>query len=77
MRAGTFRVSTSGKMSLPAAVRQRWQLDEGGAVDVIDLGFGVLTVPAGHARSLLDQMLPAERHYAAMAAEEDPDLKTT
>lgn len=49
MRADTFRVSSSGQMSLPAAVRRRWHLDEGGPVDVIDLGFGVLTLPAGDA----------------------------
>ena len=70
----TFRVSTSGQMSLPAAVRRRWDLDRGGQVDVVDLGFGVLTVPAGTAGRLLDEVLPAEEHYAAVAAEDDPDL---
>lgn len=70
----TFKVSTSGQMSLPAAVRHRWHLDEGGVVDVIDLGFGVLTVPEGEAGRLLDRILPAEAHYAAVAAEDDPDL---
>ena len=70
----TFRVSTSGQMSLPAAVRRRWDLDRGGQVDVVDLGFGVLTVPAGTAGRLLDEILPAEQHYAAVAAEDDPDL---
>jgi bifunctional DNA-binding transcriptional regulator/antitoxin component of YhaV-PrlF toxin-antitoxin module len=72
----TFRVSTSGQMSLPAAVRRRWDLDRGGQVDVVDLGFGVLTVPAGTAGRLLDEVLPAEQHYAAVAAEDDPDLIT-
>jgi bifunctional DNA-binding transcriptional regulator/antitoxin component of YhaV-PrlF toxin-antitoxin module len=76
MRSETFRVSTSGQMSLPAAARHRWRLDNGGQVDVIDLGFGVLTLPAGHAAKLLDQILPAEDHYQAVAAEDDPDLKT-
>ena len=76
MRSERFRVSTSGQMSLPAAVRHRWNLDDGGEVDVIDLGFGVLTVPAGQAARLLDQILPAEDHYQAVAAENDPDLKT-
>jgi bifunctional DNA-binding transcriptional regulator/antitoxin component of YhaV-PrlF toxin-antitoxin module len=73
-RVETFKVSTSGQMSLPAAVRRRWQLDHGGKVDVIDFGFGVLTVPAGTAGRLLDEFLPAEDHYAAVAAEDDPDL---
>lgn len=76
MRTETFRVSTSGQMSLPAAVRRRWKLDKGGQVDVIDLGFGVLTVPAGEARRLLDEVLPAEDHYARVAGDDDPDLAT-
>ena len=76
MRSETFRVSTSGQMSLPAAARHRWRLDEGGEVDVIDLGFGVLTVPVGHAGRLLDQILPADDHYAAVEADDDPDLMT-
>lgn len=77
MRTETFRVSSSGQMSLPAEVRHRWELDEGGQVDVIDLGFGVLTVPVGEARRLLDEILPAEAHYAAVEAEDDPDLATS
>jgi hypothetical protein len=70
----TFKVSSSGQMSLPAAVRHRWRLDDGGNVDVLDLGFGVLTVPAGYAGRLLDEILPADAHYEAVAAEDDPDL---
>lgn len=75
-RVETFKVSSSGQMSLPAAVRHRWHLDDGGQVDVLDLGFGVLTVPVGYAGRLLDEVLPAEAHYAAVSAEEDPDLVT-
>jgi hypothetical protein len=41
-------------LSLPTAVRHRWPLDRGGKVDLVDLGFGVLTVPAGHAARLLE-----------------------
>lgn len=77
MSTERFRVSSSGQMSLPAAVRHRWQLDRGGEVDVLDLGFGVLTVPAGGARNLLDQLLPADDHYTAVAAEQDADLATS
>lgn len=75
-RTERFKVSTSGQLSLPAAVRKRWHLIEGGHVDVIDLGFGVLTVPAGHAELLLNDVLPAEVHYRNVAAETDPDLQT-
>jgi bifunctional DNA-binding transcriptional regulator/antitoxin component of YhaV-PrlF toxin-antitoxin module len=70
----TFKVSSSGQMSLPATIRHRWHLDDGGRVDVLDLGFAVLTVPVGYAGRLLDEILPADDHYAAVAAEEDPDL---
>lgn len=77
MTTETFRVSTSGQMSIPAVVRRRWNLDEGGKVDVIDLGFGLLTVPAGDARRLLDEILPAEDHYARVGADDDPELATS
>jgi len=63
-------------MSLPAAVRRRWHLEEGGSVEVLDLGFGVLTVPAGYRGRLLDQLLPADAHYDAVDAEIDPDLRS-
>lgn len=77
MAAVRFRVSTSGQMSLPASIRRRWDLDDGGEVDVLDLGFGVLTVPAGAAGALLDELVPAELHYRKVADEHDPDLRTT
>ena len=76
MKTETFRVSASGQMSLPAAVRHRWKLERGGEVDILDLGFAVLTVPAGEAPRLLNDLLPAEVHYATVAADEDPDLAT-
>jgi bifunctional DNA-binding transcriptional regulator/antitoxin component of YhaV-PrlF toxin-antitoxin module len=73
-----FLVSSSGQMSLPAAVRHRWQLNDGGPVDVIDLGFGVLTVPAGEARRLLGLLLSRDEHAKFVASlSEDPELATT
>jgi len=73
-----FQVSTSGQMSLPAAARHRWQLDGGGPVDVLDLGFGVLTVPADQAPRLLDDLVSAADHAAFVRSlEDDPDLATT
>jgi hypothetical protein len=59
-RVETCQVSSAGRMSLPAAARHRWHLDEGGRVDVLDLGFGVLTVPAGYAGRLLDDVPPVD-----------------
>jgi len=73
-----YLVSASGQMSVPAAVRHRWDLDDGGPVDVIDLGFGVLTVPAGQAKLLLGDLLSREDHAAFVASlADDPDLATT
>jgi AbrB family looped-hinge helix DNA binding protein len=75
--AEKFKVSSSGQMSLPAAVRRRWNLERGGKVEVLDLGFGVLTVPSGYRGHLLNDLLSAEAHYAAVAEEADPDLRST
>ena len=73
-----YLVSTSGQMSLPAAVRHRWNLEHGGKVDVLDLGFGVLTVPKGDARRLLNDLLSADDHATFVdSLRDDPDLATT
>lgn len=73
-----YQVSSSGQMSLPASARHRWHIDQGGPVDVIDLGFGVLTVPRGEGRRLLSEVLSREDHAAFVASlANDPDLATT
>ncbi len=73
-----YLVSSSGQMSLPAGARHRWNLDAGGPVDVIDLGFGVLTLPRGAGRRLLDDLLSREDHAAFVTSlSNDPDLATT
>ncbi|WP_419932701.1 AbrB/MazE/SpoVT family DNA-binding domain-containing protein [Candidatus Poriferisodalis sp.] len=73
-----YKVSSSGQMSLPAEVRHRWELDDGGQVDVLDLGFCVLTVPAGQARRLLGDLLTHEQHAEFVRSlDDDPDLATT
>ncbi len=59
-----FLVSSSGQMSLPAEVRHRWNLNDGGPVNVLDLGSGVLTVPRGEGRHLLGDLLSREEHAA-------------
>jgi bifunctional DNA-binding transcriptional regulator/antitoxin component of YhaV-PrlF toxin-antitoxin module len=73
-----YVVSSSGQMSLPASARHRWNLDDGGPVDVIDLGFGVLTMPKGTGRRLLGDLLSRDQHatYVKSLAD-DPDLATT
>ena len=65
-------------MSLPASARHRWDLDDGGPVDVIDLGFGVLTMPKGAGRRLLGDLLSRDQHASfVQSLTEDPDLATT
>jgi bifunctional DNA-binding transcriptional regulator/antitoxin component of YhaV-PrlF toxin-antitoxin module len=73
-----YLVSSSGQMSLPASARHRWHLDDGGPVEVIDLGFGVLTVPKGTAHRLLGDLVSREDHDAFVRTlTGDPDLATT
>jgi bifunctional DNA-binding transcriptional regulator/antitoxin component of YhaV-PrlF toxin-antitoxin module len=46
-QTGEAKVSERGQMALPAQVRHRWGLDDGGTVGWIDLGDAVLLVPDG------------------------------
>jgi len=77
MSVQEYAVSSSGQMSLPAGARHRWHLDHGGPVDVINLGFGVLTVPKGVGKSLLDDLVSRDQHAAFVRSlDDDPDLAT-
>ncbi len=72
-----FLVSSSGQMSVPAAVRHRWGLTEGGRVTVIDLGDAVVLLPPGARQRLLAEALSAAEHRKFVAGLDDPDLATT
>ena len=72
-----FLVSSSGQMSVPAAVRHRWGLDRGGRVTVVDLGDAVVLLPPGARAGLLDAALSAEDHVTSVSGLHDPDLATT
>jgi AbrB family looped-hinge helix DNA binding protein len=72
-----FLVSTSGQMSVPAAVRHRWGLDNGGRVTVVDLGDAVILLPPGGRQQLLAQALTAKDHLRFVRGLDDPDLATT
>jgi bifunctional DNA-binding transcriptional regulator/antitoxin component of YhaV-PrlF toxin-antitoxin module len=69
------RVSHRGQTSLPAELRHRWGIGDGGEVAFIDLGGAALVVPGGvaAARRELRRVL-AERYEQGLAAIEDPDL---
>jgi bifunctional DNA-binding transcriptional regulator/antitoxin component of YhaV-PrlF toxin-antitoxin module len=72
-----FLVSTSGQMSVPAAVRHRWGLDHGGRVTVVDLGDAVVLLPPGERQAILARALTSEAHLQFVRDLEDPDLATT
>ena len=73
-----YLVSSSGQMSLPAAARHRWDLDGVGPVDVVDLGFAVVTLPHGEGRRLLGYLLSRDDHAAFVRSlDHDPELATT
>jgi AbrB family looped-hinge helix DNA binding protein len=79
MGIAEYRVSERGQMALPADARRRWNLSDGGAVDVADLGEAIIIVPAGRGglRGLLADAVAEAGGYAALAAQvadEDPDL---
>jgi AbrB family looped-hinge helix DNA binding protein len=74
---GEYLVSSSGQMSVPAAVRHRWGLTAGGRVTVLDLGDAVVLLPPGGRQQLLADALTAEQHREYVANLDDPDLATT
>lgn len=69
------KVSHRGQTNLPAELRHRWGIDDGGEVGFIDLGDAALIVPGGvtAARRELRRVL-ADRYERGVAAVEDPDL---
>lgn len=75
-KTGDLKVSARGQMSLPAAARHRWGLEEGGAVGYLDLGDAVLVVPGGveQARRELMEAVSAEDWAQARLGFGDSDL---
>lgn len=69
------KVSNRGQTSLPASLRHRWSLDDGGEIAFIDLGDAALIVPGGSssARAELHRVL-RERYEDGLSTITDPDL---
>jgi bifunctional DNA-binding transcriptional regulator/antitoxin component of YhaV-PrlF toxin-antitoxin module len=69
------KVSERGQTNLPAELRRRWGIDQGGEIGFIDLGDAALVVPGGvdAARRELRTVL-ADRYDSGLAAIQDPDL---
>ena len=71
------KVSHRGQTSLPAGLRKRWGIEDGGEVAFIDLGDVALILPGGLAAASaeLRRVLFDEGGYkAAVTALDDPDL---
>jgi len=71
----TVKVSHRGQASLPAEIRHRWGISDGGEVGVIDLGDALLVVPGGLgvAKAELLRVLH-DRFEAGLDLLQDPDL---
>jgi bifunctional DNA-binding transcriptional regulator/antitoxin component of YhaV-PrlF toxin-antitoxin module len=69
-------VSKRGQFSLPASARRRWGLENGGDVEVFDLGHCVVMLPTGQdsARASLARALDAARYRRHVEHIDDPDL---
>ncbi|MGH9186124.1 MAG: AbrB/MazE/SpoVT family DNA-binding domain-containing protein [Acidimicrobiales bacterium] len=79
MTITVFRVSERGQMALPAEARRRWNLTNGGSVEVADLGDALVIVPAGRGglRAMLGDAVTEAGGYQDLAgrvASEEPDL---
>lgn len=66
-------------MALPAETRRRWDLTEGGAVDIADVGDALIVVPAGRGglRGLIRAAIDEAGGYATLVAgvvDEEPEL---
>ncbi len=73
--AVTAKVSHRGQTSLPADLRRRWGIEDGGEVGFIDLGDAALVVPGGieAARAELRRVL-RQRYDEGLSTIDDPDL---
>jgi bifunctional DNA-binding transcriptional regulator/antitoxin component of YhaV-PrlF toxin-antitoxin module len=71
------KVSNRGQTSLPAPLRHRWDIADGGEVTFVDLGDAALVLPQGlaAAKAELARLLIDEGGYErGVAALDDPDL---
>lgn len=79
MTLNSYRVSERGQMALPAEARRRWNLTDGGAVEIADLGDALVIVPAGRGglRTLVKAAIDDAGGYEALAAavaDDEPEL---
>ena len=75
----SYRVSDRGQMALPAEARRRWDMADGGSVEIADLGNALVIVPAGRGglRAIVAEAINDAGGYdklAAAVSEDEPDL---
>jgi bifunctional DNA-binding transcriptional regulator/antitoxin component of YhaV-PrlF toxin-antitoxin module len=72
-----YTVSERGQFSLPVDARRRWGLENGGKVEVFDLGSCVVMLPTGRtsARASVAAALTADRYRQHVSSITDPDLR--
>ena len=69
------RVSQRGQTNLPAALRHRWGIEDGGEIAFVDLGDAALVLPGGMARAKAElKRVLNVRYDVGLAAIDDPDL---
>ncbi len=74
-----YRVSDRGQMALPAAARRRWNLVDGGDVQIVDLGDALVVLPPSSRdlRRAFGEALDRAGGYAALVEAviaDEPDL---
>jgi AbrB family looped-hinge helix DNA binding protein len=73
--ASSAKVSHRGQTTIPADLRRRWGLADGGEVGVIDLGDAALIVPGGLDAARREVRRAVQAHYdEGLAQIDDPDL---
>ena len=74
---GAFKVSSRGQLSLPADVRRRWGIEDGGHVEIADLGESLLIVPGGDGtlRRAVFGAISHEAYQEYVDGIDDPDLR--
>jgi bifunctional DNA-binding transcriptional regulator/antitoxin component of YhaV-PrlF toxin-antitoxin module len=70
------KVSERGQTNIPADLRHRWNLTDGGEIGIIDLGDSALLVPGGIkvAMEQLKNTFNSKMYNEGLSLIEDPDL---
>ena len=74
--ASTARVSHRGQTTLPANLRRKWGIEEGGEVGVLDLGNAALIIPGGVESAKLELFRVLKTTYSdGLDQLDDPELQ--